>query len=86
LSYHDFKEISKSTPNFSEKVATCIAKRTAYRMHLLLAYDAMARYQKIMEQESAALLRIPHYMITSYLGSAPETFSRIREKMSAKTT
>lgn len=84
LSYHDFKKVCETMPNFGEKIAACIAKTTAKRMSLLLACDAMTRYEKFMEQESQVLLRIPHYMIASYLGIAPETLSRIRKKMSMK--
>lgn len=84
LSYHDFKKVCEATANFSEKIAAGIAKITAKRMSLLLTCDAMTRYEKFMEQESEVLLRIPHYMIASYLGIAPETLSRIRRKMSIK--
>jgi CRP-like cAMP-binding protein len=84
LSYHDFKKVCEQMPHFSERIAACIAKTTAKRMSLLLACDAMTRYEIFMEQESQVLLRIPHYMIASYLGIAPETLSRIRRKMSMK--
>lgn len=84
LSYYNFKKVCETNSNFSEKVAACIAKTTANRLSLLLACDAMTRYEKFMEQESEVLLRIPHYMIASYLGIAPETLSRIRKKMSMK--
>lgn len=84
LSHHNYKKVCEKAADFSERIATCIAKTMTYRMSLLLACDAMTRYEKFMENESQALLRIPHYMIASYLGIAPETLSRIRKKMSTQ--
>ena len=51
------------------------------RLFILLLDNAKARYQKFMELHSEIMLRVPHYIIASYLAVTPETLSRIRKKV-----
>jgi CRP-like cAMP-binding protein len=40
------------------------------------------RYRSLLERRPELLDRVPHYLIASYLGVAPETLSRIRKRIS----
>jgi CRP-like cAMP-binding protein len=40
------------------------------------------RYKSLLESRPGLLDRVPHYLVASYLGVAPETLSRIRKRIS----
>jgi CRP-like cAMP-binding protein len=40
------------------------------------------RYRSLLESRPELLDRVPHYLVASYLGVAPETLSRIRKRVS----
>ena len=46
--------------------------------------NAEKRYQKLLEENSHLLQRIPQYQLATFLGVTPETLSRIRKRISLK--
>ena len=46
--------------------------------------SAEERYLEFMKTYAAIALRVPQWMIASYLGLTPETLSRIRKNLSRK--
>jgi len=51
------------------------------RIHSLLAMTAKERYLSFMETYPGLLLRVPQWMIASYLGITPESLSRVRREL-----
>jgi len=51
------------------------------RIHSLLAMTAKERYLSFMEMYPGLLLRVPQWMIASYLGITPESLSRVRRDL-----
>lgn len=49
------------------------------RIHSLLAMTAKERYLSFMEMYPNLILRVPQWMIASYLGITPESLSRVRK-------
>jgi len=51
------------------------------RIHSLLAMTAKERYLSFMEMYPGLLLRVPQWMIASYLGITPESLSRVKREL-----
>ncbi|MBE8712992.1 Crp/Fnr family transcriptional regulator [Sphingobacterium hungaricum] len=51
------------------------------RIHSLLAMTAKERYLSFMEMYPNLILRVPQWMIASYLGITPESLSRVRKEI-----
>lgn len=51
------------------------------RIHSLLAMTAKERYLSFMETYPGLLMRVPQWMIASYLGITPESLSRVRREL-----
>ncbi|WP_437919364.1 Crp/Fnr family transcriptional regulator [Sphingobacterium sp. LRF_L2] len=51
------------------------------RISSLLAMNAKERYLSFMEMYPGLLLRVPQWMIASYLGITPESLSRVRREL-----
>ncbi|GHE29220.1 Crp/Fnr family transcriptional regulator [Sphingobacterium griseoflavum] len=51
------------------------------RINSLLAMTAKERYLSFMEMYPSLLLRVPQWMIASYLGITPESLSRVRREL-----
>jgi CRP-like cAMP-binding protein len=60
----------------AEEVYVCAHDRT----HSLLHDNPEERYQKVVATEPELLLRVPQYVIASYLGVTPEALSRIKRR------
>ena len=54
------------------------------RIDSLLGLNAEKRYLYFVETYYNLTLRVPQWMIASYLGISPETLSRVRKKLSVK--
>jgi CRP-like cAMP-binding protein len=50
-----------------------------------LSATAEERYLEFVETYPSIALRVPQWMVASYLGVSPETISRIRRKLSRRT-
>lgn len=53
-----------------------------YRLIVSNSFTAEEKYIQFAKKNPEAIQRIPHSLIASYLGLAPETVSRIRKKIS----
>ncbi len=54
------------------------------RVNMLLSASAEARYLDFIERYPNLMLRVPQWMIASYLGITPESLSRVRKTLAAK--
>jgi len=55
-----------------------------YRLIASNSYTAEEKYLQLVQKNPEMIKRIPHNLIASYLGLAPETISRIRKKILLK--
>lgn len=51
------------------------------RINSLLAMSARERYESFVDMYPGLLLRVPQWMIASYLGITPESLSRVRREI-----
>ena len=54
------------------------------RIVTTLSASAEERYQEFLQTYPSIALRVPQWMLASYLGVSPETISRIRKNLSRK--
>lgn len=57
-----------------------------YRLIVSNGYTAEEKYLQLAQKNPEMIRRVPHNLIASYLGLAPETISRIRKKISQNNT
>ncbi|MDW9379281.1 Crp/Fnr family transcriptional regulator [Chryseobacterium sp. JV558] len=57
-----------------------------YRLIVSNGYTAEEKYLQLAQKNPEMIKRVPHNLIASYLGLAPETVSRIRKKNSLNNT
>lgn len=57
-----------------------------YRLIVSNGYTAEEKYLELAQKNPEMVKRVPHNLIASYLGLAPETVSRIRKKNSLNNT
>jgi CRP-like cAMP-binding protein len=57
-----------------------------YRLIVSNGYTAEEKYMELAQKNPEMIKRVPHNLIASYLGLAPETVSRIRKKNSLNNT
>lgn len=57
-----------------------------YRLIVSNGYTAEEKYLELAQKNPEMIKRVPHNLIASYLGLAPETVSRIRKKNSLNNT
>lgn len=55
-----------------------------YRLIASNSYTAEEKYLQLVQKNPGMIKRVPHNLISSYLGLAPETISRIRKKILLK--
>ena len=53
-------------------------------MNSLLADTAEERYMSFIKMYPDILLRVPQWMVASYLGITPESLSRVRKELARK--
>lgn len=54
------------------------------RVNSLLAETAEERYMKFIKMYPDLMLRVPQWMVASYLGITPESLSRVRKELARK--
>lgn len=54
------------------------------RVNSLLADTAEERYLKFIQMYPNLMLRVPQWMVASYLGITPESLSRVRKSLADK--
>lgn len=79
--------ISETTPSFSknnQKLIQNHVRQLNARITSLLGDSAESRYLKFIKRYPDVLLRVPQWMVASYLGITPESLSRVRKTLSTK--
>jgi CRP-like cAMP-binding protein len=82
-----FDKIPGIYPNFHlQFIDYLLEYQRAVEKHLLYLLGAFGdeRYRDFTEAYPDLAMRLPQYMIASYLGLSPETLSRIRSKLAQK--
>jgi len=79
-----FSDAAKLRFEFSRFTEISLQRSIYYlqkRINSLLAMTAKERYLEFMELYPNLLLRVPQWMIASYLGITPESLSRVRREI-----
>lgn len=82
-----FSKLIEEFPNTIEKNDLIIQKHVKSlqdRINSLLGETAEERYLKFIKMYPDLLLRVPQWMIASYLGITPESLSRVRKELAKK--
>lgn len=82
-----FSKLLEEFPNTIEKNDLIIQKHVKSlqdRINSLLGETAEERYMKFIKMYPDLLLRVPQWMIASYLGITPESLSRVRKELAKK--
>lgn len=82
-----FSKLLEEFPNTIERNDLIIQKHVKSlqdRINSLLGETAEERYIKFTKMYPDLLLRVPQWMIASYLGITPESLSRVRKELARK--
>ena len=82
-----FSNISLSFPNSAGNNDLLLQKHIRNlqnRVNSLLAETAEERYMNFIKMYPDSLLRVPQWMVASYLGITPESLSRVRKELARK--
>lgn len=85
ISKENYKKIGNTVPNWAELERTFLIKCLTMmesRINNHLSMSAEERYLHFFEDNKALFNQVPLQYIASMLGMTPETFSRIRKKLS----
>ncbi len=77
-------EISPEFRNYNEYLLQNHIRHLQDRINLLIGASAEKRYLDFIKLYSDLTLRIPQWMIASYLGITPESLSRVRKEIAQK--
>ena len=77
-------EASAEFRKFNDKLLHNHIRHMQKRINLLLGATAEKRYLSFIETYPDLLLRVPQWMIASYLGITPESLSRVRKELAHK--
>lgn len=77
-------ETSPVFSRFNDKLLHNHIRQMQKRINLLLGATAEKRYLSFIEMYPDLLLRVPQWMIASYLGITPESLSRVRKELAQK--
>jgi len=77
-------ETSQDFRRFNDKLLHNHIRHMQKRINLLLGATAEIRYLSFIEMYPDLLLRVPQWMIASYLGITPESLSRVRKELAHK--
>lgn len=79
-----FNEIAEKLPDFTEfnnRLLHNHIHQLSNRIYSLLSQSAEERYLDFIQTYPDILLRVPQWMVASYLGITPESLSRVRKKL-----
>jgi len=82
-----FLDIIKAYPKTivnNDKLLQKHIKSLQERINSLLADTAEERYLKFIKMYPNLMLRVPQWMVASYLGITPESLSRVRKELARK--
>lgn len=74
-------EVSPQFRNYNEILLQNHVRHLQNRINLLISASAEERYMNFIKLYSDLTLRVPQWMIASYLGIAPESLSRVRKEL-----
>lgn len=77
-------KISPVFGQFNDKLLHNHIRQMQKRINLLLGATAERRYLSFIEMYPDLLLRVPQWMIASYLGITPESLSRVRKDLAKR--
>ncbi|WP_417363130.1 Crp/Fnr family transcriptional regulator [Galbibacter sp.] len=77
-------EVAPVFSRFNEKLIQNHVRHLNKRITSLLGDSAESRYLKFVELYPDVLLRVPQWMVASYLGITPESLSRVRRALAKK--
>jgi CRP/FNR family transcriptional regulator, anaerobic regulatory protein len=77
-------EISPEFRNYNEFILQNHIRQLQNRINLLIGADSEKRYLDFVEQYPDLMLRVPLWMIASYLGITPESLSRVRKELALR--
>ena len=82
-----FTKMIENYPHIAERNDLLLQKHIRNlqnRVNSLLADTAEERYMNFIKMYPDILLRVPQWMVASYLGIAPESLSRVRKELARK--
>jgi CRP-like cAMP-binding protein len=82
-----FTNVIEKLPNIAENNDLLLQKHIRNlqnRVNSLLAETAEERYMNFVKMYPDILLRVPQWMVASYLGITPESLSRVRKELARK--
>jgi CRP-like cAMP-binding protein len=82
--YEDSEKLIPGFTSFSIKILHNSIRFMQKRISLLLGATADQRYLDFIELYPNLTLRVPQWMIASYLGITPESLSRVRKELARK--
>ncbi len=77
-------EVSPAFGRYNDKLLHNHIRQMQKRINLLLGATAEKRYLSFVDTYPDLLLRVPQWMIASYLGITPESLSRVRKELAHK--
>jgi len=77
-------EISPQFRKYNERILQNHIRHLQKRIDQLIGTSAEERYLDFFKKYPELMLRVPQWMIASFLGVTPESLSRIRRKLSNK--
>ncbi len=77
-------DMSHSFRLYNEKLLQNHIRSLQQRVNLLLGATAEARYLDFISLYPDLTLRVPQWMIASYLGITPESLSRVRKELASR--
>lgn len=78
------RELSPVFRRFNEVLLHNHIRHLQHRINLLIGADAETRYMDFVQRYPDLMLRVPQWMIASYLGITPESLSRVRRDLAEK--
>lgn len=81
------QQLVDRVPGYAASLRTGIQRHSAAKDRRIvgaLAASAEERYEEFMRTYPSVALRVPQWMLASYLGITPETVSRIRKRSSRR--
>lgn len=77
-------ELSSSFQQFNDRALQNHIRSLQKRINLLIGANAETRYMDFITNYPDLLLRVPQWMIASYLGITPESLSRVRKELAKR--
>lgn len=89
LSFDDMQAMYRSRPVFEifgRKIAETLFIMFSSHNTRLLTLSPEERYNSVVQYQPFIIQRVPQYMIASFIGITPEHLSRLRKKMTERTS